>query len=171
MEISEIQKDDTVALQSTTIKSNTSASQLVIPRPVRHLDTITAVHKQKELEEEVYIEGVSQIVRSHPSNLKIKRDFFPLLASIEDAKDLSKKIDDSISLDTFQANYTSEDNAAFNLLIKNQNEEFERKHAWRYKNDKDDLLLDGPNLDVNGFQGPRNYLDSVGMISVNILSF
>ncbi|KAG0226478.1 DiGeorge syndrome critical region protein 14 [Actinomortierella wolfii] len=47
-----------------------------------------------------------------------------------DAK--GNQIDTSLSLDQFQARYTSEDNASFNQIIENANRERQAKYQWMY---------------------------------------
>ncbi|KAJ3332138.1 hypothetical protein HDU76_001172 [Blyttiomyces sp. JEL0837] len=52
------------------------------------------------------------------------------------------KINTSMSLDSFQSRYTSEDNASFNLIMERTNEEKKRKYHWYFDKEKGQLLLD-----------------------------
>jgi hypothetical protein len=59
--------DNPLALQKSTdsdLATTGSTQNLVIARPVRHLEAIPLIPKQIELEEEEYIDGVSRIVLS-----------------------------------------------------------------------------------------------------------
>jgi len=57
----------------------------------------------------------------------------------------------NLSLDLFQAKYTSEDNASFKELMNQANESTRSKYEWIYNDDKKLLLLAGESSEA----GPR----------------
>lgn len=74
--------------------------------------------------------------------MQIKRDFFPDLDSDGARLGEAASVDISdMSLDKYQSRYTSEDNAAFLKLVEKHNQDIQRKHAWRFSEDKNELLL------------------------------
>ncbi|EMR09984.1 hypothetical protein PNEG_01742 [Pneumocystis murina B123] len=77
------------------------------------------------LEEDTYQATLSEI---------IKRDFFPDLLE-NDSKDiLSSLCNPNLSLDEFQATYTSEDNASFTDILERQNERQRDAYRWLWDN-------------------------------------
>ncbi|KAI9193544.1 nuclear protein Es2-domain-containing protein [Polychytrium aggregatum] len=59
-------------------------------------------------------------------------------------KDQMKKDARVLSLDAFQAKYTSEDNASFLRLLEKQNEQKRQKYAWTFDKERKTLLLEAP---------------------------
>ncbi|KAJ3220891.1 DiGeorge syndrome critical region protein 14 [Clydaea vesicula] len=121
--------------------------------------------KPKVLEEDDYLDAISNIVeRDFFPNLKTMKQQNAMLTGIsvleENEKNNSAISTDNITLDKFQHMYTSEDNASFEEIIKNVNEEKKRKYNWIFNKEKNVLELEGPSTDKFGNQGPLSILDA-----------
>ncbi|QSL65802.1 hypothetical protein MERGE_000080 [Pneumocystis wakefieldiae] len=77
------------------------------------------------LEEDAYQASLSEI---------IKRDFFPDLLEEGSQDILSSLHNPNLSLDQFQATYTSEDNASFAEILERQNERKRDAYRWLWDN-------------------------------------
>ena len=87
-----------------------------------------SLNRQVVLEEDEYTEALSHI---------IARDFFPSLIHLDTTNEtplLSKSKD--LSLDTFQARYTSEDNSSFTQILDEENRVRKEKWAWAWEAQK-----------------------------------
>lgn len=75
-----------------------------------------------------------------------------------------KKYNIGMSLDSFMAAYTSEDNASFSEILEKQNAERRQKYAWIYEKDERKLLLDNPARPLM-IEGSKSFpVDQKGLI-------
>ena len=90
------------------------------------------------VEEDAYISSLSSI---------IKRDFFPSLDKLKGAFQAETSAElkahaDKLSLDQFQANFTSEDNQSFNEIIESENSRKRKQYHFFYDAEKDAKQLE-----------------------------
>lgn len=102
----------------------------------------------EQLDEDDYVEALSSI---------IKRDFFPDL----DQRDKPTVDTTGLSLDAFQAKYTSEDNASFQSVLHKQNEATRDKYSWIFDKEKKQLLLQCTNDSLLLHNNPSGHLDAI----------
>jgi hypothetical protein len=88
------------------IEINTDQTVTTLTTP---FTTLISQPKQVVLDEDSYTDAISEI---------IKRDFFPTLITLEPPPLKDQDYDTSMSLDSFQTKYTSEDNASYPLKKK-----------------------------------------------------
>ena len=88
-----------------------------------------SLNRQVVLEEDEYTEALSHI---------IARDFFPSTLSQTNGEPERKRAryDKDLSLDTFQARYTSEDNSSFTQILDEENRVRKEKWAWAWEAQK-----------------------------------
>ncbi|KTW25936.1 hypothetical protein T552_03210 [Pneumocystis carinii B80] len=100
-----------------------------IPKNPVEKDNIKPFIRKKRiphvLEEDVYQEALSDIIR---------RDFFPDLHEEYSNEMVSSLCKKGLSLDEFQATYTSEDNASFSDILERQNERQREAYRWVWDN-------------------------------------
>ena len=91
-----------------------------------------SLNRQIVLEEDEYTEALSHI---------IARDFFPSLIHLTsrtngEPERKRARYDEDLSLDTFQARYTSEDNSSFTQILDEENRVRKEKWAWAWEAQK-----------------------------------
>lgn len=67
--------------------------------------------------------------------------------AVDDSEEKKKDELKNVSLDTFLAKHTSEDNESFHDLMEEQREEFERTHKWMFKDDEQ-LSIENKNAQI-----------------------
>jgi protein DGCR14 len=102
---------------------------LTKPEPKSTPQVERSLNRQVVLEEDEYTEALSHI---------IARDFFPSTLSQTNGEPERKraKYDKDLSLDTFQARYTSEDNSSFTQILDEENRIRKEKWAWAWEAQK-----------------------------------
>lgn len=102
---------------------------LTKPEPKSTPQVERSLNRQIILEEDEYTEALSHI---------IARDFFPSTLSLTNGEPERKraKYDKDLSLDTFQARYTSEDNSSFTQILDEENRVRKEKWAWAWEAQK-----------------------------------
>lgn len=98
------------------------------------------------IEEDEYIAGLSSI---------IERDFFPSLNSLRANAGIPENaiMPSTLTLDSYQQFYTSEDNASFVDIIKTQNEAKRKQYSYFYKGEQIDHVNQ---LEIEGLAKPVN---------------
>ena len=138
----------------------------------------------KEIEEDEYVAGISKIIQRDffpdLEKLRVQKKLFDAVDQVDDARAAQlafqlakmtesgdvevndegkehekKEYNTKMSLDRFQAKYTSEDNASFNELVYKENEKKKEKYAHFYPSEQRLLEVTSKKM-IEGVSRPIN---------------
>ncbi|KAF9980821.1 DiGeorge syndrome critical region protein 14 [Mortierella antarctica] len=111
------------------------------------IDDATPTWQDKSNSSGAPVQQTTTLVRETPSESTLG-----IMSSTSGAVTAAENIDTSLSLDQFQARYTSEDNASFNEIVEKINARKKEKYRWMYDQENQSQKL------IEGGRNPKQLL-------------